>query len=377
MTGRAGQVSGREEQFMARALQLARLGLGRTSPNPPVGAVLVAEGRIVAEGFHIAPGAPHAEIVALARAGKRAAGADVYVTLEPCCHWGRTPGCAQALVAAGVARVVYGFPDPDRRVAGGGVNCLAAAAVEVSTGPLAEECAEFYAPYAKHRRRGLPWVIGKMAASVDGKVATRTGQSRWITGAPARALVHCWRDEVDAVMVGVGTVLADDPELTCRREDRPGRDPLRVVVDSKACTPPTARVLRSSATASCVVAVTPHAPRERVEALRATGADVWVVSAGRDGRVDLVELAGRLAQTGVVSVLLEGGPTLLAGALSCGLVDALLIFYAPKVIGGVEAAGIIGGEGVANLDDAGGWRFRRVDMVGDDLLVELWRCSQD
>lgn len=376
MTGRSARRRCLDAQFMARALQLARLSLGRTSPNPPVGAVVVAEGRVVAEGFHFAPGRPHAEIVALARAGAKAAGADVYVTLEPCWHWGRTPGCAQALSAAGVARVVYGFPDPDPRVRGRGASCLAAAGVEVCTGPLADDCAEFYAPYAKHRREGLPWLVGKMAASADGKVATRFGQSRWITGATARALVHRWRDEMDAVMVGVGTVLADDPQLTCRREDRPGRDPVRVVVDSMARTPPTARVLCSSPTAPCIIAVTERAAAERVEALRAAGADVLVFPAGPDARVDLTALARALAQRGIVSVLVEGGPTLLASALACGLVDVLLIFYAPKVIGGTKAPGIVGGDGVDSLDKAGGWRFRRVEMVGDDLLVELRRCSR-
>lgn len=376
MTERSGQAPGQDVKFMARALELARLGLGRTSPNPPVGAVVVADGRIVAEGFHIAPGTPHAEMVALRRAGPRAAGAEVYVTLEPCWHWQRTPGCAQALAAAGVARVVYGVPDPDQRVSGRGASCLVAAAVEVATGPLADECAEFYAPYAKHRRMGLPWFVGKMAASADGKVATRSGQSRWITGPAARALVHRWRDEIDAVMVGVGTVLADDPELTCRRDDKPGRDPLRVVVDSRGRTPPTARVLGSSPTAPCVVAVTPQAPQSRIDALAAAGADVWLIPAGPDGKVDLTQLAYRLAEAGVVSVLLEGGPTLLASAIACGLVDALLIFYAPMVIGGVDAPGIVGGAGAERLDKAGGWRFRQVKMVGDDVLVELRRCSQ-
>ncbi|MCX7598501.1 MAG: bifunctional diaminohydroxyphosphoribosylaminopyrimidine deaminase/5-amino-6-(5-phosphoribosylamino)uracil reductase RibD [Armatimonadetes bacterium] len=376
MTQRSGQARGLEAKFMARALSLAHLGLGRTSPNPPVGAVIVAKEQIVAEGFHVAPGMPHAEMVALARAGPRAAGAEVYVTLEPCCHWGRTPGCAQSLAAAGVSRVVYGFADPDPRARGRGANCLSAASVEVCTGPLADECRDFYAPYAKHRRERLPWFVGKMAASADGKVATRSGESRWITGLPARALVHRWRDEGDAVMVGVGTVLADDPQLTCRREDRPGRDPVRVIVDSMARTPPTARVLRSSSTAPCIIAATERAPARQVEALRTAGADVWLLPSGPNGKVDLVRLAQCLAENGIVSVLLEGGPTLLAGALACGLVDVLLIFYAPKVIGGIEAPGIVGGEGAAALDEAGGWRFRRVEMVGDDLLVELWKCSQ-
>lgn len=364
-----------EQVYMARALELAALGLGRTSPNPAVGAVVVAGGVVVGEGFHPYLGAPHAEAVALRRAGPLARGADVYVTLEPCCHWGRTPGCAQALAAASVARVWYGFADPDVRVAGRGANCLAAAGVEVHTGVLADECADFYAAYASHRRTGLPLVTAKMAASADGKVATASGESQWITGPEARALVHRWRDEMDAVMVGVGTVLADDPLLTCRREDRPGRDPVRVVVDSAARTPAAAKVVAGERGGRCIVAAAEGAPEERVEALRDAGAEVWLLRRTAEGRVDLGELVAALGRAGVVSVLLEGGPTLLAGALEGGLVGRLLLFYAPKVIGGREAPGMVGGGGVERLADAEGWAFARVSRVGPDLLAELRRCS--
>jgi diaminohydroxyphosphoribosylaminopyrimidine deaminase/5-amino-6-(5-phosphoribosylamino)uracil reductase len=354
--------------YMARAVELARMGLGRTSPNPPVGAVVVREGEIVGEGFHLGPGGEHAEVVALRRAGARASGADLYVTLEPCCHQGRTAGCAQAVAAARVARVFYGASDPDRRVCGKGGNVLAAGGVEVRAGVMASECGELYRAYAKHRTEGVPLVTAKMAVSADGKVATRSGQSRWISGPESRQLVHRWRDEMDAVMVGVGTVLADDPALTCRREDRVGRDPLRVVVDSGARTPPGAQVVGPG----CVVAVADGAAPERIEALRLGGAEVWEMPQGEGGKVDLRAMMARLGEVGVVSVLLEGGPTLLGGALAAGLVEGLLLFYAPKIIGGDDAPGV----GAAELGEAGGWQIVREERIGADLLVEMRRCSQ-
>lgn len=361
--------------FMARALELAHLGLGRCSPNPPVGAVLVAHGRIVGEGFHRQAGSPHAEVVALARAGVRARGADCYVTLEPCCHWGRTPGCAQALAAAGVRRVFYAAADPDPKVRGRGASAARAAGLVVVGDVLCEEAERFYAAYAKHRTTGRPLVAAKMAVTLDGKVATRKGKSQWISCEASRRLVHQWRDEYDAVMVGVGTVLADDPELTCRREDRVGRNPLRLVVDSWARTPPHARALTAGGTEGCIVAVTEDAPVANVDRLITAGVEVWPVPRNAQLQVDLQALVGLLGSEGVVSVLLEGGPGLLAGALEAGIVDRLLVFYAPKVFGGAEAPGMVAGPGVAEIEEGEGWRLADVCRIGEDLLVEAWRCS--
>ncbi|MBC7288542.1 MAG: bifunctional diaminohydroxyphosphoribosylaminopyrimidine deaminase/5-amino-6-(5-phosphoribosylamino)uracil reductase RibD [Armatimonadetes bacterium] len=360
-------------RYMARAFELARLGLGRTSPNPPVGAVVVSSGRIVGEGFHGGPGRPHAEIVALRRAGPAARGADCYVTLEPCCHFGRTPGCAQALAAAGIARVFFAAADPDPHVCGRGANTLQAAGIEALHGPMTDFAKVFYAAYIWHRRHGMPWISAKVAASLDGKVATATGQSRWISSEASRQLVHQWRDEYDAVMVGVGTVLADNPSLTCRRGDRPGRHPLRVVVDSQARTPPDAPVVTGPG--DCIVAVTERAPEHAVRALTLAGATVWRLPADEGGRVDLRALAKRLGSVGVVSALLEGGPTLLAAAIAYGIVNELMIFYAPMVIGGATAPGIVGGTGVETLDEAGGWMVQSVERVGEDVLVRAVRCS--
>jgi len=368
-----------DEHYMARALELARLGLGRCSPNPPVGAVLVREGQVVGEGFHVGPGTPHAEVIALRRAGPRARRADCYVTLEPCAHWGRTPGCAQALAAAGVRRIFYAVGDPDPRVRGRGAEVAGAAGVQVAEGLLSEEARELYAAYFTHRTLGRPMVVAKMAVTLDGKVATRAGESRWISCPESRELVHRWRDEYDAVMVGVGTVLADDPLLTCRRQDRPGRNPLRVVVDTQARTPPTARVIDGSGQSpgKCLVAVGEDAPEERVARLRQAGAEVALLPRNDEGRVDLVALAQLLGERGVVSVMLEGGPGLLAGALAAGLVDRLLVFYAPKVFGGAEAPGMVGGGGVEHVSEGEGWRFVSCQRVGDDFLLEARRCSPE
>jgi len=329
----------------------------------------------VGEGFHREAGGPHAEVVALARAGSQARGADCYVTLEPCCHWGRTPGCAQALAAAGVRRVFYSVADPDSQVCGRGTGVARAAGLVVVGDVLREEAERLYAAYLKHRRTGRPLVAAKMAVSLDGKVATRTGKSRWISGEDSRRLVHQWRDEYDAVMVGVGTVLADDPALTCRREDRVGRDPLRVVADTQARTPTDARVLAEGGAGRCIVAVGEGAPEARVQGLLAAGAEVWAMPRNAEGQVDLEALVEALGFHGVVSVLLEGGPGLLAGALRAGVVDRLLVFYAPKVLGGARAPGMVAGAGVAEIHDGEGWRLADVRRVGEDLLVEAWRCS--
>ncbi len=361
-------------RHMSRAFELARLGLGRTSPNPAVGCVIVRRGRVIAEGFHLGPGEPHAEAIALRRAGRRACGADVYVTLEPCCHFGRTPGCAQALAAAGVRRVFYSVADPDPNVAGRGDNVLQAAGIQTVAGVLEDQGRRFYAPYFHHRTVGLPWVAAKMAASLDGKIATVTGQSQWISCENSRELVHRWRDQFDAVMVGVGTVLADDPALTCRRSDRPGRHPIRVIVDSSARTPPNAAVVTGPG--RCIIAVVASAPAQAVERLEQAGAEVWGLPASPDGHVDLAALARRLAADGIITVLLEGGPTLLAAMLAAGLVNELLLFYAPMVLGGTRAPGMVGGAGVPHLSDGRGWQIEDVQRVGSDILVRAVRCSQ-
>ena len=351
---------------MARAIALARQGLGRTSPNPAVGAVVVKNGRVVGEGWTRPAGGPHAEIVALRQAGRGAKGATLYVTLEPCAHHGRTPPCTQAVIAAEVARVVVGVGDPNPRVRGRGLRALAAAGIAVNTGILAEEAGAVSAWFRHYIVRGRPYVLLKLAASIDGRIATARGESRWISGPAARRWVHELRNQVDAVMVGSGTVLADDPALTCRM--RGGRDPLRVVVDGRLRISPRARIVRQRSRAATLIAVTVSAPPARVRALARAGAEVMVVP-GRRGKVLLASLLRELAARGVVSVLIEGGGELAAAALRAQLVDRLLVVTAPMVIGG-DGRPMLGSLGLGRLANAPRIVDERTSRLGPDLLRE-------
>ncbi|MGD9496893.1 MAG: bifunctional diaminohydroxyphosphoribosylaminopyrimidine deaminase/5-amino-6-(5-phosphoribosylamino)uracil reductase RibD [Armatimonadota bacterium] len=356
------------ERFMRRALELAELGVGRTSPNPPVGAVVVRGQAIVGEGYHRRAGEPHAERIALAHAGAAARGADIFVSLEPCCHHGRTPPCTDAIIAAGVARVFFAAPDPDPRCAGGGEVALRAAGIEVHGGLLRAEAQRLLEAYTKHRRTGRPFVTLKLALSLDGRIATRSGDTRWISCEQSRRLVHRMRDRADAIMVGVGTVLADDPALTTRGVPG-GRDALRVICDSAARTAPTARVVAGTSAAGCLIAVTAEAAPERVEALRAAGAQVLVLPGG-EGKVDLCALMAALGGRGVLSVLLEGGATLAWGALATGIVDKVAFFFAPIIIGGKDAVPAVAGSGIERIAEALALRQVTATRVGRDLLVE-------
>jgi diaminohydroxyphosphoribosylaminopyrimidine deaminase/5-amino-6-(5-phosphoribosylamino)uracil reductase len=353
-----------DADYMRQALALARRGLGRTSPNPPVGAVVVAGGRVVGRGWHRRAGAAHGEAAALRDAGPRARGATLYVTLEPCNHHGRTGPCTEAILAAGVRRVVFGARDPNPHVRGGGPARLRRAGLEVVGGVERAACEELIAAFTSLVRRRRPLVTLKLAATLDGRIATRSGDARWISGAPARRLVHQWRDEMDAVMVGIGTVLADDPQLTCRR--RGGRDPLRVIVDSRLRIPLSAVVLTKEAAPATVVATVVSTGR-KLAALRARGATVLSLP-GRGGRVSLRRLLQALGQRGIASVLLEGGATLAAAALREGLVDRLALFLAPRLIGG-DGRPMLASLGVRDLADAPRLRLLGAERVGDDWLL--------
>lgn len=352
--------------WMRRALQLASLGRGRTSPNPMVGAVVVRDGREVGWGYHRAAGEPHAEAEALARAGELARGATLYVNLEPCPHHGRTPPCTEAILRSGVRRVVVGMEDPDPRVRGRGVAQLRAAGVDVTCGVLEGQARRLNAAYVKHRTLGLPWVTVKWAMSTDGRIATRTGESRWITGPQAREFAHRLRNEHDAVLVGRGTAVRDDPALTCRIPG--GRDPLRVVVDSTLQLRPEARMLREG-TSPVVVATTPRASPARVAQLTRAGAEVWVCEPDA-GRVCLRDLLRRLADRGVLSVLAEGGSGLHASLLEAGLADRVVVLVAPVVLGGEAAPGPVGGRGVDELGRALRLENVTVRRLGSDVCVE-------
>ncbi len=350
---------------MALALKKAAKGLGRTHPNPVVGAVVARGDRVLAVGHHRKAGGPHAEVVALRRAGAQARGADLYVTLEPCNHQGRTPPCTDAVVAAGVARVFVGTIDPNPLVSGRGVRRLRAAGIEVHTGVLGDACQAANEMWFKFITRKLPWVVLKAAVTLDGKLASRSGDSRWVSSPRSRALAHMLRDELDAVLIGIGTALADDPRLTARGPGQ--RDPVRVVVDSTARLPPDARLLRQPSEAPTLVACTLRAPAARLKALERAGAEI-VRCRSRGRRVDLEDLLKRLAGRGLTSVLVEGGAAIHGSFLERSLWDELYLFVAPKLAGG-DAPSWAGFSGPRRMAAALPLDLRMVERVGPDLLL--------
>lgn len=357
-----------EQNYMQLALDLAAQAVGRTAPNPAVGAVVVADGKIVGRGFHPAAGQPHAEIFALEDAGSRAKGADLYVTLEPCNHQGQTGPCTEAIISAAIKRVFVGTIDPNPFVAGKGIEKLRSAGIEVSIGFLEKPCRRLIAPFAKHVTTGLPYVTLKMAMTLDGQTATSTGDSKWISNAASRQHVHTMRDQSDAIMVGVGTILADDPQLTTRLE-KDGKDPTRIVVDSHLRVPVSAKILSLSSTAPTILVTTDTADRERIDQLSRSGIEV-VVAPSVDGRVDLKILMEMLGARGVQSILLEGGATLAAEALKSGIVDHVALFVAPKLLGGSDGRSLLSGRGCRFMTDAIRLSDIRLQQFDDDILIE-------
>jgi diaminohydroxyphosphoribosylaminopyrimidine deaminase/5-amino-6-(5-phosphoribosylamino)uracil reductase len=348
--------------MMARALQLAERGLWTTSPNPRVGCVLVRDGEIVGEGWHEKAGEAHAEVHALRAAGERARGATAYVTLEPCAHHGRTPPCAEALIAAGVVRVVAAITDPNPLVAGKGMAMLAAAGIASETGLLENEARELNIGFVARMQRGRPWLRLKAAASLDGKTALNNGVSQWITGPDARRDGHRWRARACAILTGIGTVRDDDPSLTVRDVET-SRQPLRVVVDSRLETPPGARILQGGPT--LVVGAVADAGKMKI--LRSTGAEVEIF-ANPQGKVDLPALLAYLAQRGINEVHAEAGWKLNGSLLREGLVDELLLYLAPCLIGD-NAAGLFNLPELLSLDDKCRLQLRDVRQIGQDIRV--------
>jgi diaminohydroxyphosphoribosylaminopyrimidine deaminase/5-amino-6-(5-phosphoribosylamino)uracil reductase len=360
-----------DEKYMRLALRLAQRGKGLTSPNPLVGSVIVQGKTVVGRGYHHRAGEPHAEILALRQAGKKARGATLYLNLEPCDHFGRTPPCTRAILKAGIKRVVVGMKDPNPLVSGRGIRRLRRGKVLVEVGILGRECQELNAPFCKFITTHKPYVTLKAAASLDGKVATRSGDSRWISSEASRSYVHRLRREMDAVMVGIGTVLQDDPLLTVRL---PGKtclhSPLRVIVDSHLRLPLHSKLVSTAGQYPTLVATTRAAPPLREKRLARAKVEVLAVASDRQGRVSLKALLEELARRGLMSVLLEGGPTLNASALRERLVDRLLFFFAPKVIGGKRAPAMIGGEGALRVKEAEQVRILKVRRIGPDVLIE-------
>ncbi len=368
-----------DEHWMRRAAALARRAEGCTSPNPIVGAIVVKDGRALGMGFHARAGLPHAEVVALREAGEAARGADLYVTLEPCAHHGRTPPCVDAIIAAGIARVIVGVRDPNPLVNGRGVAALRNAGITVTQGVLEATCLALVAPYAHFQVTRRPYVHLKVAVSADGRIAPPRGSSRWITGKRARWLGHRLRRRADTVLVGVGTVLSDDPALSVRLCPCHGPPPRPVVLDTMARTPPSARLVREARGVAPLVFCGTDAPAERQEALEAAGARCVRVERDEEGRIPVSSVLAWLAGEGVQSVLVEGGSKVFASFLRGGLVDRVTLFVAPVFLGegGTPAVASLGEVG---LDEVPRGRVVAAHRVGADVVIDIdmgARCSPD
>lgn len=357
--------------FMQRALKLAEQAKGRTSPNPLVGAVIVKNGKIIGEGYHQKAGTPHAEVHALNAVGANAKGATLYTNLEPCCHWGRTPPCTEALIRAGIVEVYIAAVDPNPSVAGNGVRQLEKAGICVHVGVCQQEAEKLNEVHTKYIQTGLPFVILKIAMSLDGKIATASGESQWITSEASRHRGHEIRDAVDAILVGRGTVESDNPTLTTRLQNRHGLDAIRIVMDSHGRTPTDARIFNAESSAGVIVAVTSEAPIENIKALEASGAEVITVPDAHENRVCFKGLMEILGKREITSLLIEGGGAINAAAIAAGIVDKVMCFVAPIIIGGRDAPGPIGGEGVASLKNVPHLqRISITPMPDADFLIE-------
>ena len=350
---------------MRLALKQARKGLGRSSPNPAVGAVIVKDGQVVGRGYHSKAGTPHAEVHAMAEAGENARGAAIYTTLEPCHHTGRTPPCSRGVHAAGIAKVVYGASDPNPKAGGGGA-WLKRQGVEVLSGVLKDECEEEHRFFLTSITKQRPHVLLKTAATLDGKTAAHSGHSRWITGEASRRYAHKLRNWLDSICVGSGTALADDPSLTCRIPG--GRDPLRIIIDSRLRLPVTAKVLDPEAGGGCLVACAEDAPARREKALVNAGAQVLRLPRSAGG-VDLGSLLSELGRCRITSLLLEGGAGLAWGFIQAGLVDEIMYFFAPKLIGGENSPSMLGGAGYDHMSKAVKLTKPLLRRLGDDILL--------
>jgi diaminohydroxyphosphoribosylaminopyrimidine deaminase/5-amino-6-(5-phosphoribosylamino)uracil reductase len=353
---------------MRAALALARRGLGTTWPNPSVGCIVVKGGHVVARGWTGRGGRPHGETEALRRAGGAARGATAYVTLEPCSHWGKAPPCADALIAAGLRRVIVALEDPDPRVAGSGIERLRAAGLAVEVGLCAAEAAELNAGFLQRVRLGRPLVTLKLATSLDGRIATAAGESRWITGPTARERAHLLRASHDAILVGTDTVLADDPQLTCRLPGLAGRSPVRIVLDRQLRVPPSARLLAEARQVPTWIVAAPSADPARQKSLRESGLDVITAGADAAGALDLAAVLRVLGERGLTRLLVEGGGRLAAALLRAGLVDRLVWMHAPLLLGGdaVPAVAPLDPGALADMP-----RFERLsaEIAGDDTVT--------
>jgi diaminohydroxyphosphoribosylaminopyrimidine deaminase/5-amino-6-(5-phosphoribosylamino)uracil reductase len=358
-----------DHQHLERAIELAARGVGRATPNPNVGAVVTRDGEVVGEGWHQRFGEAHAEVNALAAAGESARGGTLYVSLEPCCHTGKTPPCTDAILAAGIRRVVVASDDPTEKASGRGLGILRDEGVEVvvADGELAARARLANQAFRKHARTGRPWVLFKSAMTLDGKVATPTGDSKWISGEPSRGRAHEWRAAVDAVAVGIGTALADDPQLTARM-DGVDRQPARVVFDSLARLPLTSQLVSAAPELPVTVVVSRAAPRQDTDALEAAGAEI-IVATGENEPARVRSALTQLGDRGITAMLLEGGPHLAGAFLDAGEIDEVRLFLAPLLVGGRTARDPIEGGGVDRIADARRALTLDCERVGGDILV--------
>lgn len=356
-------------KYMERALELAAKGIGYTNPNPLVGAVIVKNEKIIGEGYHEVCGSNHAEINAFKNSTEDVSGATMYVTLEPCSHYGKTPPCANAIVEKGIKKVVIGLKDPNPLVAGRGIQILEDNGIEVVSGVMEEEGRRLNEIFLKYITTKLPFCILKTAMTLDGKIAAYTGDSKWVTNEISRKYVHQLRHRLSGIMVGIGTVLADDPVLTTRLDSGNGSDPIRIIVDSSARIPLEAKVLHVESKAKTIVAVTELADKDKIKALKDIGTDI-IVCPLKNNRVDLSYLMKVLGERGIDSVLLEGGSELNYSAIEEGIVDKINAFIAPKIIGGRESKTPIGGKGKAVMSEAISIDKLQVYSFGDDVMME-------
>lgn len=357
-----------DEKYMRMALELAAKGAGYVSPNPMVGAVVVKDDRVVGRGYHQALGGPHAEVNAIDDAGSQARDATIYVTLEPCNHHGRTPPCTEKILGAGIRRVVVAMADPNPHVTGGGNDFLASNGLDVTCGVCEMDAVALNESFIKYIRTQTPFVVLKMAATLDGRIATRTGDARWVTGPQARVFVHLLRHSMDAIMVGIGTVKADDPELTTRLERGGGVDPVRVILDTQLTIAPEARLLNLSSTAETIIVCGPEASEGQKARLKEKGACLMELPLV-DGRIDLKALMTALGSRGITSLLVEGGAQVAGAALNSGVIDKVHFFYAPKIMGGGDGIPICTGKGPDKMSECLPLSGTDISRVGDDILV--------
>lgn len=356
----------KDEYYMRRALALAKKGLGKTSPNPMVGAVVVKHGKIVGEDYHHCAGKPHAEVLALQKAGKKAIGADIYITLEPCTHTGRTPPCAPRVIQSGIKRAVIGTEDPNPKVAGAGIQALKESGIELTVGILQEECKKLNEVFFHWVTTGTPFVLLKSAFSLDGKIATKTGESKWISSEESRKEVHKMRARVDAVLVGIGTVLADDPQLTART-NYSHKEPLPIILDTHLRTPVTAKVLEHPR--GCLIVAGKSASSSRRKKLEEAGARILIVKE-KNGFIKWNDLLKKLGQMEITSVLIEGGTEIFSSAFENRIVNKVVFFIAPILIGGKNAKSMFEGEGFDRLKNCLKLRNVTTKRIGQDIMVE-------